>query len=197
MNRHHTFVWPRYENKEEFHSHMLPFYLDEDAFNKEVMLWLGVKRNPHKLGMHYVLPTDMLKKRGQEEGVGSSSGLEVQKKESLKQMESNEEEERQPLEQKKRILAMFPQLLELAMLIGKDVNEILIITFIIGLVTKKLGTRISSSKVLNPNPISSTIPRTLSVTRATHIIDIQDNPKPETTPSTTIITKKPSSTKQP
>jgi hypothetical protein len=56
MNHHHTFVWPRYANREDFHSCMLPFYLDEEAFDKEVMSWPGVKRNPHKSGMHYVLP---------------------------------------------------------------------------------------------------------------------------------------------
>jgi hypothetical protein len=36
MNCHHTFVWPRHANREYFHSWMLPFYLDEEAFNKEV-----------------------------------------------------------------------------------------------------------------------------------------------------------------
>jgi hypothetical protein len=56
MNRHHTFVWPRHVSKEDFHSRMLPFYLDEEAFDKEVMSWPGVKHNPHKSGMHYILP---------------------------------------------------------------------------------------------------------------------------------------------
>ena len=39
MNPHHTFVCPRYANREDFHLWMLPFYLDEDSFEKEVMSW--------------------------------------------------------------------------------------------------------------------------------------------------------------
>jgi hypothetical protein len=72
---------------------MLPFYLDEEAFDKEVMSWPGVKRNLRKSGMHYVFPVELLKKKGQEEGVGLSSGPEVQKKEAPTQMDSEEEEE--------------------------------------------------------------------------------------------------------
>jgi hypothetical protein len=54
---------------EDFHTRLLPFYLkplylDEEAFDKEVMSWPGVKRNPRKSGMHYLLPPDLLKKRG-------------------------------------------------------------------------------------------------------------------------------------
>jgi hypothetical protein len=56
---------------------MLPFYLDEEAFDKEVMSWLGVKRNPCKSGMHYLLLAELLKKKGYKAGVGLSSGLEV------------------------------------------------------------------------------------------------------------------------
>jgi hypothetical protein len=85
MNRHHTFVWPRYANREDFHSWMLSFYLDEEAFDKEVMSWPGVKHNPRKSGMHYVFPTELLKKKGKEAGVGPSSGPEAQKKEALAQ----------------------------------------------------------------------------------------------------------------
>jgi hypothetical protein len=92
---------------------------------------------------------------------------------------------------------MFPQLPEKAMLTGKDVNEILSVAFITEPMTKKPRMGISPSKVLNPQPISSTIPRTRSMARATHIIDIQDDPEPDTTPSTTIITEKPPSPPQP
>jgi hypothetical protein len=49
----------------------------------------------------------------------------VQKKEALTQTDSEEEEETQPLERKKRTLSIFPQLPEKALLTGKDVNEIL------------------------------------------------------------------------
>jgi hypothetical protein len=64
MNWHHMFVWPRHVSREDFHSRMLSFYLDEEAFDKEVMSWLGMKRNPRKSGMHYILPAKMLKKKG-------------------------------------------------------------------------------------------------------------------------------------
>jgi hypothetical protein len=64
MNHDHTFVWPRHAKREDFNTLMLPFYLDEEAFDKEVMSWPGVKHNPHKSGMHYLLPTELLKKRG-------------------------------------------------------------------------------------------------------------------------------------
>jgi hypothetical protein len=37
MNQQHTFAWSRHANKEDFHSRMLSFYLDEEAFDKEVM----------------------------------------------------------------------------------------------------------------------------------------------------------------
>jgi hypothetical protein len=52
---------------------MLSFYLDEEAFDKEVMSWPGVKRNPRKSGMNYVFPIDLMKKKGHEAGVGPSS----------------------------------------------------------------------------------------------------------------------------
>jgi hypothetical protein len=52
MNRHKTFIWPRHASKEHFHTRMLPFYLDEEAYDKEVMSWIGVKHNPCKSGMH-------------------------------------------------------------------------------------------------------------------------------------------------
>jgi hypothetical protein len=77
MNFHHTFAWPRYANREDFHSRMFPLYFYEEAFDKEVMSWPGVKHNPCKSGMYYVLPVKMLKKKGQEAGVGPSSGPKV------------------------------------------------------------------------------------------------------------------------
>jgi hypothetical protein len=197
MNCHHTFVWPIYANREDFHSCILSFYLDVEAFDKEIMSCHGVKRKPHKSGMNYVLPMDLLKKRGQEEGVGSSSSMKVQKKESPTQMDSDEEEETQPQERKKRTLPMFSQLSKQAMLTGKDFNGILSTAFITDPMAKKTRMGISPSKVLNPQPFSSTIPRTRSMARATHIIDIQDDPEPDITPYTTIITEKPPSPPQP
>jgi hypothetical protein len=92
------FVWPRRVNREYFYSRMLSFYLDEEAFDKELMSWTGVKCNLCKSGMHYILPTKMMKKKSKEVGVGPSSGLELHKKEDLTQSYSEEEEETQPLE---------------------------------------------------------------------------------------------------
>jgi hypothetical protein len=86
---------------------MMSFYLYEEAFEKEVMSWLGVKRNLHNSGMHYLLPMDLLKKKGQEVGVGPISGPEEKKKEALMHTYSEEEEETQSLERKKRTLPMF------------------------------------------------------------------------------------------
>jgi hypothetical protein len=68
------FVWLRYANREDFHSRILLFYLDEEAFDKEVMSWPRVKHNLRKSGMHYVFLAELLKKKGQEVGVGPSSG---------------------------------------------------------------------------------------------------------------------------
>jgi hypothetical protein len=59
---------------------MLSFYLDKEAFDKEVMSWPGVKRNQQNSGMHYIFPVKILKKKGKEVGVGPSSGPEPQKK---------------------------------------------------------------------------------------------------------------------
>jgi hypothetical protein len=77
------------------------------------------------------------------------------------------------------------------MLTSKDVNDIISASFITQAVAKKTRTGISPSKVLNPQPISSTIPCTHLVAQACHIIDIQDDPKPATNPYTTIITEQP------
>jgi hypothetical protein len=64
INHHYTFVWSEACKPEDFHTRSLPFYLDEEAFDKEVMSWVGVKRNPRKSGMHYLLPPELLKKKG-------------------------------------------------------------------------------------------------------------------------------------
>jgi hypothetical protein len=147
--------------------------------------------------MHYVFPT----RAAEEERSGSRGRTKLrprgtEERSSDTDRNSEEEEEMQPLEHKKRTLSVFPQLPEKAMLTGKDVNKILSIAFITEPVAKKLRTGISPSTVLNPQPISSTIPHTRSVARATHIIHIQDDPEPDTTPST-IITEKPPSPPQP
>jgi len=72
---------------------MMFFYLDEEAFDKEVMLCPGVKHNPCKLGMIYVLPIDILKKKGQEVEVGPNSIPKEKKKEAQMHMDSEEEDE--------------------------------------------------------------------------------------------------------
>jgi hypothetical protein len=72
INCHYNFVWLRHVKPKDFHMMPLTFYLDEEAFEKEVMSWPGVKHNPRKSSMHYLLPPNILKKKGQEEGVGMS-----------------------------------------------------------------------------------------------------------------------------
>jgi hypothetical protein len=81
---------------------------------------------------------------------------------------------------------MFLQLQEKMMLTGKDVNKILSVSYITYLIAKKTRMGISSRNVLNPQPISSTIPLTLSVVRVDPIIHIQYDPEPDTHPSTII-----------
>jgi hypothetical protein len=56
---------------------MFSFYLDEGAFVKEVISCPGVKHNPRKLGMHYVFPLKLLKKKEKEAEVGPNSCLEA------------------------------------------------------------------------------------------------------------------------
>jgi len=85
------FVWPKHVSREYFHTRMLLFYLDEEAFDKEVMSWLGVKHSPCKSGMHYILPVELLKKTHKEERVGPISCPESQKPEAPTQSESEEE----------------------------------------------------------------------------------------------------------
>jgi hypothetical protein len=53
----------RHVSREDFHSRILLFYLDEEAFKKEVMSWPGVKHNPRNLEMHYIFPAELLKKK--------------------------------------------------------------------------------------------------------------------------------------
>ena len=158
------------------------------------MSWIGVKHNPRKSNMHYLLPAELRKKKEHEEGVGSSSSPARKKKNVSMLMESEDEEDTQPLERKKRIFPMFPQLSEQAVLSGKDVNEILNVSFIGDPLVKKLGTGFSLVKIMNPQPISSTIPHTRA---AQNIIDIQDDLGHDTTSSTTIITEQPPSSPQP
>jgi hypothetical protein len=80
---------------------MLPFYLDEEAFDKEVMSWPGVKHGQRKSGMHYILPLELLKKKDNEPGEGLSLGPEQKKPDALAQTDSEEEEEIQQLEWRK------------------------------------------------------------------------------------------------
>jgi hypothetical protein len=56
--------------------------MDEESFDKEVMSWADVKCNPCKFGMHYLFPLEILKKKGQEEGVKLSSGP-IEKKQKV------------------------------------------------------------------------------------------------------------------
>jgi len=78
---------------ENFHTRMLSFYLDEEAFEREFMSWIGIKCNPCKLGMHYTLPVELLKKKYKEAGEGPSSSPEPKKPNALVYLDSEEEEE--------------------------------------------------------------------------------------------------------
>jgi hypothetical protein len=70
MNRHNKCAWPRHASREHFHTQMLPFYLDEEAFDKEFMSWTGVRKS----GMHYIFPMELLKKKDKEAREGPSLG---------------------------------------------------------------------------------------------------------------------------
>jgi hypothetical protein len=70
------------------------------------------------------------------------------------------------------------------MLSGEDVNQILSVVFINEPMVKKPRTRVSPNKPLNPQPIASVVPHTHSVVKESPIIHIQDDPEPETFPST-------------
>jgi hypothetical protein len=52
LNHHHTFVWPRNIKNEYFHSRMLSFYLDEEAFEKEVISWCWHGGRPRVQGFN-------------------------------------------------------------------------------------------------------------------------------------------------
>jgi hypothetical protein len=67
---------------EYLYTRILSFYLDEEAFEKEVMSWLGVKRNPCKSRMHYIMATKLLRKKYKEAWVGPSSCPEPQNQEA-------------------------------------------------------------------------------------------------------------------
>jgi hypothetical protein len=73
---------------------------------------------------------------------------------------------------------------------GKYVNDILVVSFIGDPSIKKPRTCISPVKILNPQPISSVVPHTRAVARASQtVINITDDPEPDTTSYTTIITE--------
>jgi hypothetical protein len=104
LNRHNTLVWLRHVRPEDFHSRLLPFYLDEESFDKDFMLWIGVKRHPCKSGMNYLLPPEILKKKGLE-GVGPSFSLAMKKPKVQISTDSKEEEDDEPLESAHRIFS--------------------------------------------------------------------------------------------
>jgi hypothetical protein len=64
LNLHNTLVWSRHMKLEYFHSRLLPFYINEETFDKEFVSWTSVKCNPRKSSMHYLLPPELLKKKG-------------------------------------------------------------------------------------------------------------------------------------
>jgi len=91
-------------------------YPYELSFDKEVMSWLGVKFNPVKYGMHYLLPPNILKNKGHEEGVGPISAPTPRKSKFQMSTDSKDEEDEEPLEWKLKKFPMFPQLPEHALL---------------------------------------------------------------------------------
>jgi hypothetical protein len=139
--------------------------------------------------MHYILPAELLKKKDKEAGEGPSSGPEQKKLDAPVQTESEEEEEAQLLVQKER--AAHRKLPDNAMLSGAQVNHILGIVFGTEPLQKKQRTGVSPHKPLNPQPLASVTPRTHATTKATPIIDIQDDPEPETFLSTPIVEQPP------
>jgi hypothetical protein len=101
----------------------------------------------------------------------------------------------QPLERKKRTIPVFHPLPDKVVLTGEDVNEIPSVAFNIEPVVKKLINEVLMSKVLNPQPIASVVPRSHSTVRTTPIIHIQDEPEPDAFPSTILTELPPSSPK--
>jgi hypothetical protein len=168
---------------------MLPFYLDEEALDKEVMSWPGVKRGQRKSGMHYIFPVELLKKKDKEAGEGPSSGPEPKKPDAPTQTDSEEEEETLQLEWRKRPPPrQFPPNVVLS---GAQVNQILGIVLGTEPMVKRPRTGVSPNKPLNPQPLASVTPQTHAMTKATTIIDIQDDPDPETILATLIIEQPP------
>jgi hypothetical protein len=190
MNRHNTFIWPRHASREHFHTPMLPFYLDEDALDKEVMSWPGVKRGQRKSGMHYIFPAELLKKKDKEAGEGPSSGPETKKLDALTDTDSEEEEETLQLERRKRPPPP-RQLPANVVLSGAQVNQMLGTMLATEPMGKRPRTGVSPNKPLNPQPLTSVAPQTHAMTKATTIIDIQDDPDPETILPTLIIEQPP------
>jgi len=71
-----------------------------------------------------------------------------------------------------------------------QVNQILGVVLGTEPLVKRLRTGVSPNKPLNPQPLASSTPRTYDTTKATTIIDIQDDPEPETF-SSIVVTEKP------
>jgi hypothetical protein len=140
--------------------------------------------------MHYILPAELLKKKDKEAGEGPSSGPEPKKPDALVQSDSEEEEEIQQLERRK--IPTLRQLPDDVMLSGADVNQILGVVFGTEPLVKRPRTGVSPNKPLNPQPLASVTPRTHTAVKATTIIDIQDDPEPETFPSTFVTEHPPS-----
>jgi hypothetical protein len=108
-----------------------------------------------------------LKKRGYEEVVGLSSGIATpttKKKKVEMPSESKTKEDEIPMECKKRTLPVFPQLPYQFVLLGKDVNGILVSSFIIYVTPTKTQIGVSLVKSLNPQLTSSTLPCTKAAT---------------------------------
>jgi hypothetical protein len=79
---------------------------------------------------------------------------------------------------------------------SEDVNQILSVMFVTEPMVKKIRTRVSPNKPLNPQPLASAIAPICSTVKAIPIIHIQDDLEPETFPST-FVTEHPLSSPQP
>jgi hypothetical protein len=79
------------------------------------------------------------------------------------------------------------QLPDDVVLSGAQVNQILGVVLGTEPLVKRPRTGVSLNKPLNPQPLASVTPRTHAMTKATTIIDIQDDPEPETLPSTVVV----------
>jgi hypothetical protein len=74
---------------------------------------------------------------------------------------------------------------------GAQVNQILGVVLGIEPMTKRPRMGVSLKKPLNPQTLASRTPQTCAMTKATTIIDIQDDPDPETILDTLIIEQPP------